>query len=208
MIKAVIFDLDGVLADACEIHRRALNQALQEVVGYRIPDDDLPKYEGLPTKNKLLLLSAQGLVSHAHFDAINARKQELTLELLEEGVLYSMPHVHMMRRLQLANVKIAVVTNCTERSARIMLTKLGVIHFIRTLVTSEDVERPKPDPQGLKMVMNIMEVQPHEVIYIGDTQLDAKAAHNAGIDLFIHVNSPNEVCWELLRCRILGSSRG
>lgn len=208
MIKAVIFDLDGVLADACEIHRQALNQALEEVVGYRIPDDELPKYEGLPTKNKLLLMSVQGLVSHDKFDAINARKQELTLELLEEGIHYSTPIVQMMRRLQLANVDIAVVTNCTERSARIMLTKLGVLHFIRTLVTSEDVEHPKPDPQGLKMAMYIMEVQPHEVLYIGDTPLDAKAAHNARIDMFLHVNSPNEVCWELLRCKILGGMNG
>lgn len=200
--KAVIFDLDGVLADACDIHRKALNQALQEVVGYQIPDEELPKFEGLPTKNKLLILSNEGIVPHDNHSAVATRKQEITHDLLKQDIQRSEPVVHMMRRLELDGIDVAIVTNCTEKSAWIMMKNLGIMRYIRTLVTSEDVEHPKPNPEGLNLAMRILNVNPDEVIYVGDQPVDAIAAHAAGIDRFIHVNSVNEVTWELLRCRV------
>ena len=202
MPKAVIFDLDGTLADACEVHRFALNQALLEVTGYEIPKYDLPRYEGLPTKNKLLILSNQGLVQHEQHSAVNKRKQELTLEMIDNHINYSLPLVHMMRRIKHAQIQVAVVTNCTEVSARRMLTRLGISPFIMTLVTAEQVQHPKPDPEGLQLAMRVLGVTPNEVIYVGDQPVDAKAAHEAGIDQYIHVGSPNQVSWELLRCRV------
>lgn len=202
MLKAIIFDLDGVLADACEIHRQALNQALQEVVGYRIPEDELPKFEGLPTKNKLLILSNMGLVAHDSHAAIATRKQEITHDLLKREILYSVPRVHMMKRLEDHDIQVAIVTNCTKKSAWIMMKNLGIQRYIRMIVTNEDVENPKPDPEGLNLAMRVMGVKPEEVIYVGDQPVDAKAANAAGIKNYIHVNSVNKVCWELFRCRV------
>jgi len=205
MPKAVIFDLDGTLADACEVHRFALNQALLEVTGYEIPKDDLQRYEGLPTKNKLLILSNEGLVSHDQHGEVNKRKQELTLQMIEKHICYSIPITHMMRRLEQEGVKVAVVTNCTEVSARLMLDRLGISQFIRTLVTAERVQHPKPDPEGLQLAMLALGVTPDQVIYVGDQPVDAKAAYEAGVVQYIHVNSVNDVSWELLRCRGLRS---
>lgn len=202
MPKAVIFDLDGVLADACEVHRYALNQALLEVAGYEIPKNELPRYEGLPTRNKLLILSNQGLLQHEQHDAVNKRKQELTLQMIDNHINYSIPLTYMMQRLDQAHIKIAVVTNCTEVSARLMLDKLGVMPFILTLVTADQVQHPKPDPEGLQMAMRVLDVTPDEVIYVGDQPVDARAAHEAGIDQYVHVNSVNEVSWGLFRCRV------
>jgi len=202
MLRAVIFDLDGVLADACDLHRQAFNQALQEVVGYQIPKDELPKYEGLPTKNKLLILSNAGVVPHGAHEEISALKQEITHGLLHRHIGYSMPVVHMMRRLAHERIKTAVVTNFTEKSARIMMQNLGITDYVKMVVTSEDVQHPKPDPEGLNKAMRMLDVKPDEVIYVGDQTVDGRAAYAAGIDRFICVNSTSEVCWELLRCRV------
>ena len=57
-IKLVIFDLDGVLVDACEWHRAALNEALYEVCNYKISmDDHHSVFNGIPTKVKLQKLT-------------------------------------------------------------------------------------------------------------------------------------------------------
>jgi len=54
----VIFDLDGVLVDACEWHRIALNEALEEICGYKISLEDHYKiYNGIPTRKKLEILT-------------------------------------------------------------------------------------------------------------------------------------------------------
>ena len=62
-IKLVIFDLDGVLVDACEWHRAALNEALYEVCNYKISmDDHHSVFNGIPTKVKLQKLTEWGVI--------------------------------------------------------------------------------------------------------------------------------------------------
>lgn len=199
-MKAILFDMDGVLVDACHLHRQALNQALTEIVGYSIPPDDYAKYEGLPTKNKLLILSTQGIVAHSQFEQINARKQELTFELIPKFIHHSMPIVHLFWQGRRAGLGIGVVTNCSPETAKLMLSRTGVEPDV--LVTNADVKHPKPDPEGLLIAMEHLNAKPSECYYVGDQPVDAKAAHNAGIENYIHVTSPNSVCWELFRCRI------
>ena len=60
-IKLVIFDMDGVLVDACEWHKDALNAALLELCNYKISEEEYYSvFNGLPTKTKLQKLSGQG----------------------------------------------------------------------------------------------------------------------------------------------------
>lgn len=79
-IKAVIFDMDGVLIDAKEWHYDALNKALS-LFGYEISRyDHLITYDGLPTKKKLEMLSMErGLPERLH-PYINMLKQKYTIE--------------------------------------------------------------------------------------------------------------------------------
>ena len=85
MIKSILFDLDGVLIEAKEIHYKTLNQAITEVVGeeYNISyQEHLSIYDGLKTNDKLDLLSQRkGLPSQSH-KQIWLRKQELTVDEL------------------------------------------------------------------------------------------------------------------------------
>ena len=62
MNKAVLFDLDGVLVDACDWHYEALNRALKQVSNYEISrEDHTTTYNGLPTKRKLQMLADVGV---------------------------------------------------------------------------------------------------------------------------------------------------
>ena len=82
----VIFDLDGVLVDACEWHRKALNEALYNECSYEISiDDHKTTFNGLPTKVKLDKLISMGLVSEEKKQAIYDLKQEKTIEIIKSS---------------------------------------------------------------------------------------------------------------------------
>ena len=79
-VKAVVFDMDGVLIDAREWHYEALNRALG-LLGYEISRyEHLSSYDGLPTKRKLQMLTVErGLPAELH-GFLNSLKQQYTLE--------------------------------------------------------------------------------------------------------------------------------
>jgi beta-phosphoglucomutase-like phosphatase (HAD superfamily) len=86
MIKHIIFDLDGVLVDARDLHYHALNLALAEVGQEYIIDreEHLSTYDGLPTSKKLQMLSlSKGLPTDSH-DHVWRLKQEKTIYLIDK----------------------------------------------------------------------------------------------------------------------------
>ena len=84
-VKLVIFDLDGVLVDACEWHRVALNEALKEVCNYEISlEDHYTVFNGIPTKKKLLALTELGVLTEEMHEEVYNRKQAKTLDIINE----------------------------------------------------------------------------------------------------------------------------
>src|SRR6266568_3529031 len=82
MIKAVVFDMDGVLIEAKDWHYDALNRALR-LFGYEISRyDHITTFDGLPTRKKLQMLTAEnGLPVELH-EFINDMKQRYTMEIV------------------------------------------------------------------------------------------------------------------------------
>jgi beta-phosphoglucomutase len=81
VIKAILFDLDGVLVDACDWHYLALNRALEEVVGSSISrEDHVTTYNGLPTKVKLEMLG----LNEEQSNKVWQLKQDYTLDTIRE----------------------------------------------------------------------------------------------------------------------------
>ena len=79
-LQLVIFDLDGVLVDACEWHRVAFNQALREISDYEISEQEhIEIYNGLPTAKKLDMLNLKGIVNINDNCLIHNRKQQITM---------------------------------------------------------------------------------------------------------------------------------
>ena len=85
MIKAILYDLDGVLVDATEWHYESLNLALEQVKGFKIKrEEHIQIFNGLPTMKKLEILFDQGKVKKDDFDSIWKKKQDLTIEVIKK----------------------------------------------------------------------------------------------------------------------------
>lgn len=192
MIKAVIFDMDGVLIDAREWHFEALNEALG-YFGHRIdPLDHETKFDGLPTKVKLEILSRDQLLPRALHPIIQEIKQNRTLRIAADRCFPSTKHLLLLGRLKFEGLKIGVATNSIRKTAEFMLEYAGVSGYLDALVTNEDVRSPKPDPEIYIKACQLLAVEPHEALVFEDNEHGILAATQAGCEV-IKVGSPDEV---------------
>ena len=148
-ISLVIFDLDGVLVDAYEWHRSALNEALKEVCNYEISlEDHYETFNGLPTRVKLRKLTDLGVLPSDKHDEVYAKKQELTVSTIEKHAKIRPEKISLMHYLRDKGLYIACYTNSIYETATLMLDKTGVLEYMDCLVTNQDVEKTKPHPEG------------------------------------------------------------
>ena len=149
MIKAIIFDLDGVLVDARELHYKALNQALASIdEKYVISrDEHLATYDGLPTRKKLNLLSQiKGLPDDKH-DEIWHSKESQTIEIIDKGFTYDDRMRGILKKLMDEGYLIAVCSNSIRESTKMMLLRKGLLEFCEFYLSNQEVTNPKPNPE-------------------------------------------------------------
>ena len=85
MIKAILYDLDGVLVDATEWHYESLNIALKEIAGFIIErSEHVSTFNGIPTKKKMEILNKQNRLPSTLFQDVWNMKQEKTKEVIEK----------------------------------------------------------------------------------------------------------------------------
>lgn len=178
--KAVVFDLDGTLVDAREWHFLALNEAL-EIFGYSISrEDHVSKFDGLPTRDKLITLTEEsGLPVHLH-PLISRIKQERTLRWIKKSCFPIVEQQLLFSFLKRFGLQLGVATNSIRQSAELMLQNSDVIDWLDLLITNEDVNKAKPDPEIYLRSSEMLGAHPSEVIVVEDNQYGIESAERAG----------------------------
>jgi HAD superfamily hydrolase (TIGR01509 family) len=196
-IKAVLFDMDGVLIDARDWHFLALNEALTPF-GYQISHEDhSARFNGLSTNSKLKILSDElGFPISLH-DVVNNIKQDRTLRMAGQLCFPNVKHQILLSRLRQKGISIGVVTNSIRKSAEALLNYAQLIDFLDVLVTNQDVNRQKPDPECYSLACKKLGIEPNQAVVIEDGEYGARAAKDAGCNV-IRVLGPDKVSLELL----------
>jgi HAD superfamily hydrolase (TIGR01509 family) len=193
MIKAILFDLDGVLVDACDWHFDSLNMALKDVVGYEISREDHEiKYNGLPTKVKLKMLG----VSDGDFDKIWNLKQRYTLNIIHDTAQIMQEKIELHSWLKSNNIKIGCVTNSIRVTAEEMLRKTGQYDFMDVLIANEDVKNNKPYPDCYNKAVDLLDLPPSSIIIVEDSDKGISAAISSKITRLMIVKNTLDVTLE------------
>ena len=175
MIKLVIFDLDGVLIDSKDYHFEALNLALGEK--YAISrNEHLNDYDGLPTIEKLKLLSDKKGLSPSSFNQIWQEKQTHTTNIFKEKISQDYELMDYFKQLVDAGYKIAVASNSIRNTVKIVLLKLGILEFIDIFISNEDIVRNKPYPEMYWKCMITLGAIPENTVIIEDSIVGRKGA--------------------------------
>ncbi|MBA3031118.1 MAG: HAD family hydrolase [Desulfobacteraceae bacterium] len=181
-IKVVAFDCDGVMFDTQNANTAYYSRIL-EAMGKPALTPEQFEYVHMHTVDSSLSFLFQDEVTLKK--ARDYRNQMGYLPfigaMLEEPGLK--PLLHKLR----PDRKTAVVTNRSDTMNAVLET-FHLKDLFDLVVTALDVTYAKPHPEGLEKILAHFKVEPHEVIYVGDSELDAKAAKAAGISLVAYNN--------------------
>jgi HAD superfamily hydrolase (TIGR01509 family) len=191
-IKFVIFDLDGVLVEAKEIHYEALNEALGEK--YMITwDEHLSRYDGLKTSQKLEMLTKDKGLPVKLYEEVWMNKQKLTIEKLR-NLSQSEQLIECMSSLTNDGYKIAVCSNSIRKTVLTVLSKLGIIEYVDLIISNEDVKNSKPHPEMYWKAISVMSFLPEQTLIVEDSPYGLLAASRSKSHV-LRVKSPTEVSY-------------
>jgi beta-phosphoglucomutase len=205
-IKAILFDMDGVLIEAKEWHYESLNRAL-ELFGIPISrHDHLTAFDGLPTRKKLEMLSLEkGLPKELH-EFINELKQQYTMDIVHARCKPRFVHQYALSSLKAKGYLLAVCSNSVRSSVVTMMHKAGLDSFLDIMVSNEDVSNGKPNPEMYLKAMSHLGLQPHECLIVEDNENGIRAARASGGHLLV-VKEVDDTNLQNIQARIMEVER-
>ena len=202
MVKLIIFDLDGVLVNAKQIHFNTLNKALSEIgENFIISESEhLSTYDGLKTNQKLEILSEKKGLPSSSYNFIWERKQELTIKEISKLKIDD-ELVEVFKTLKSEGYKIACCSNSIRKSVLVMLSKIGILEFIDLSLSNEDVKNSKPHPEIYWKCISDFSVLPEETLIVEDSPYGLLAASRTNSHI-LRVSGPDDVTIENIKEKI------
>lgn len=184
-IKAILFDMDGVLIEAKEWHYEALNKALT-LFGMPINRyDHLNTFDGLPTRKKLEMLSLENTLPEELHGFISEMKQKYTQDLINILCKPCFIHEYALSTLKAAGYKIAVCSNSIRNTIFSMMDRANLLNYVDYIVSNEDVILGKPAPDIYIKAIEHFGLKPVECLIIEDNETGIKAALATGAHLYV-----------------------
>ena len=200
MSKLIIFDLDGVLVEAKEIHFDSLNLALKDIDEKFVIswEDHLRTYDGLKTYDKLNLLSKyKGLqLDKTILDKIFNKKQDYTLNALS-NLGRNIKFISLFKQLKSNGYIIACCSNSVEKTVILSLTNLGIINYFDLILSNESVKYSKPHPEIYWKAMSYFGALPSDTLIVEDSPTGLTAAFKSGAKV-LRVQNTNDFDFEKL----------
>lgn len=172
----MLFDCDGVLVDSEPASEWAWRAALQEV-GVELDD-----FSGWVGKTDQAIAVHFGRVASVSPTRLAGRAADLLAEHLEtEGMAVFADARDSLDEAARAGIPIAVVSNSERRRLDALLAAAGIGHQFPIRVSSDDVPRPKPDPDVYLRAAEMLGVEPSRCLVVEDTPTGVAAARSAGM---------------------------
>lgn len=185
-IKAVLFDVDGVLVDSFEAGLHFVGDILEHMGRARPTRHELRKAFHLPLPLALQALSKAELTEELERLHEIIPKIRYRYDLLRE-----FPHTQAMMNGLKTRYALGLVTNRTREGLKRYFNFSKNERLFDVLVTSEDVTHPKPNPAPLLLAAKRLTLSPADCVYVGDSQSDVEAGKAAGMKVVFYGRKKN-----------------
>ena len=182
--KLIIFDLDGVLIDSREIHYESLNLSLERLdKKYTISrEEHLSLYDGLPTSQKLKILTEKRGLPVERYEEIWRNKQDETLKIFSSLNIDSQL-IAYFQKIKKLGYHICVASNSIRNTVKIVLLKLGLLEYIDYYISNEDVIKNKPFPEMYWKCMTVCNCIPRHTVIFEDSHIGRQGEIDSGASL-------------------------
>jgi HAD superfamily hydrolase (TIGR01549 family) len=174
MYKCVIFDVDGTLIDTEVAVKKSLQKVLYEECQKEYSLDTLDFALGIPGRDTLEKLGIKD-IDRAH-DNWNKYMSEY-----KDSVKVFNGIENSLEELKANNIQLGIVTSKTEEELNADFVEFGLMKYLDYIVCADHTEKHKPDPEPILKFLELSGFSDKEVIYIGDTIYDYKAAKGASV---------------------------
>lgn len=217
MIKAMVFDLDDTVYDYQSCNKYAINRLRQYC---------MDKFFIQAKEFDTIYEKAKKIVKGQLQDTAASHNRMLYMQILMEQfsqkpAVYALELYHvywdaMLQTMQLYDyvlplfrelvsqgIRIAMLTDLTAQIQHRKIRKLGIAEYVDVLVTSEEVGREKPDPAMFHLVVKKLQMQPEQLVMVGDScEKDIKGARMAGMHGILYSRGKEDTiireCMELI----------
>jgi pyrophosphatase PpaX len=173
--ETVLFDLDGTLIDSGELILASFRHATQTVLGRTIPDE-------------VLMANVGGHGIRAQMTEFDAERADELVRVYRDHNLAIYHQVEafdgilgMLDGLLDDDRNLGVVTVKSRPTVEVTFEVLPLGRYFRTVVTGDDTERHKPEPDPLLLALDRLGAEPDTAVYVGDSPFDIRAAKAAGM---------------------------
>ncbi len=183
-IRCVIYDCDGVLFDSIEANMRLYNDLCSAVGRTPLKEEEI-KYVHTHTVYEAIHfifgeesgLEKRGLESLKQID-------------LREYIVYLKMEPYLLQTLNLLKtngILRAINTNRTTSMKHIM-ERFHLWPFFDMVVTALDVKNPKPHPESIEKIIQVLHLNKEEIVFIGDSEIDQQTAKSSGVKFIAYKN--------------------
>ena len=182
MIKACIFDLDGTLTDTLDSLVFSVGETLKEMGLSEITREECQAFVGNGARRLLEdSLEAAGDKGHTRIEeAVAVYKRIFDINCTYNVVPYE-GIVEVLKTMKANNVKTAVLSNKPHRQTVKVVEEVLGNDLIDWAQGQQDEVARKPDPEAVYTILDRLGVKKEEALYIGDSEVDIKTGHNAGL---------------------------
>jgi beta-phosphoglucomutase family hydrolase len=178
-LEAVIWDMDGVLADTAPHHLRAWQETFAKR-GIDFTEADFER--GFGVRNDAIIRNTLGeQTTDAEIEAI-AREKEATFRRIIGSDIKPLPNVlELLRQLHDRGIRMAIASSTVIENIRLIIGSLGIEKYFKAVITGHDVTEGKPSPQVFLLAAQRLGVNPANSIVFEDAVAGVKAAKSAGM---------------------------
>lgn len=180
MYKALIFDFDYTLGDSTEGIVQSVSFALSQLHEKPKTTEEIRKTIGLSLKETYFALTESKDEQNAELFAIYF-KQKADEVMVASTQIYE-PVKEVFDSLRRKGYKIGIVTTKFHYRIDAILAQFHMNDMVDIIVGGEDVKTPKPDPEGLLYAIKQLQLEKRDILYVGDSVVDAKTAQSAEVD--------------------------
>ena len=187
-ISTILFDWDGTLAQTLEIWLKTFKEAYAKV-GVHPSDKDISSKFG-----KWDAYIDLG-VDPKDFETYN-KHLEVVYERLETVELYPGAK-ELLQELKKDGYKLGLVSTSTAKMLTTALKNHNVEHLFDVIVSADDTDKHKPDPTPIYIALDRLGSDKECAVFVGDSDKDTGAAHNAGVPLLLFAPIQHELFYDL-----------
>ena len=178
-LAAVLWDMDGVIADTGPYHLQAWHMVFSER-GFNYSDEDFRRNFG--QRNDTIIKKVTGdSLSTEDVEAIAAKKEEIYRRKVARNIKPLPGVIKLIKSLEEHGIKMAVASSAPLENIQLILRGLGITDYFQAVVWGREVTEGKPSPQVFLLAAERLKIEPASCVVIEDAVAGVTAAKRAGM---------------------------